>query len=102
MNELKVVAVKADQAIHFPADGSITYTVFKKTGENTWESCGEFIENESDALLYAASPDLLKVARLVLASQTWDGNDPDQEGWTLLYSSAREAVARATIPLERG
>ena len=97
MNELKVVAVKADQAIHFPADGSITYTVFKKTGENTWESCGEFIENESDALLYAASPDLLKSCQRFIFDLE-HGLVPIDA-----IDKARVAIAKATIPpLKRG
>ena len=43
-----------------------------------------------------SSPDLLAVARLVVESQGWDGNDPDNDRWKELYAKARAAVNRAT------
>ena len=50
---------------------------------------------ESNAILIAAAPDLLALAKLVLESQTWDGNDPNEERWVEFYSNARKAVAKA-------
>jgi hypothetical protein len=29
---------------------------------------------------------------MVVASQGWDGNDPDNDAWTMLYRKAREAL----------
>ena len=93
MNELKVVAVKMDQALHFPADGSTSYTVFKKTGDNTWESCGEFIENREDALLYAAAPELLEVVREIVDHATKYGAAPLSA--EKMFDRARAAIAKA-------
>lgn len=95
MKELKAKAVVIDRDITIPGDGSTKYAVFKKTGENTWESCGELIENEGDALLYAAAPELLNVAELALESQGWDGNNPDDDRWTNFYAQARSAIEKA-------
>lgn len=71
--ERKVQKVVMDSGIHFTADGSIFYSIFVKTGKSksggaTWESCGEFIENERDAILYAAAPDLLEACKKVMAN----------------------------------
>jgi hypothetical protein len=32
------------------------------------------------------------VVQMVVASQGWDGNDPDNDAWTMLYRKAREAL----------
>jgi hypothetical protein len=63
MNEFEVFKEVLNQRIEIPCDGSTYYTVFKKTGEGKWESCGEFIDNEEDAVLFAASPALLRACR---------------------------------------
>ena len=68
MKELKVERVAMDRDVTIPGDGSITYTVFKKNGEHSWESCGEFIDDRKDALLYAASPELLEALELAVAT----------------------------------
>jgi len=96
MKELKVERVAMDRDVTIPGDGSITYTVFKKTGENTWESCGEYIDNEADALLFAAAQALLNACKeLVKATST---------GQYIASASllGQAAIARATEPLKRG
>ena len=92
----KIKEIRLDHDVIIPGDGSTSYLVLVKKGDNTWYSCGELIDDEADALLYAASDDLLEVAKLVVNSQGWNGNDPDLDKWGDLYRKARLAVAKAT------
>ncbi len=39
--------------------------------------------------------ELLEVAMLAVDSQTWDGNDPDEDRWRMFYRMARAAISSA-------
>ena len=38
---------------------------------------------------------LLAIVRLAVESQSWDGNDPNDDRWKDFYSRARKAISRA-------
>ena len=52
-------------------------------------------EAEANAHLLKAAKNLYKVAELVVESQGWDANDPDEDRWTELYLAAKDAIAEA-------
>ena len=98
----KIKKERIDQKITIPADGSTSYMVLVKRDDGrTWYSCGEFIDNEEDALLYAASDDLLEVARGVLDYQRMAGYGKDDPALLDLCYDAQKAINRATAG-ERG
>lgn len=52
-------------------------------------------ELAAEARLTAFAPELLEVAKMVLESQKWDGNDPAEDRWTKLYFKAKRAITLA-------
>lgn len=48
---------------------------------------------KAEARLAKMREDALELARLVVASQGWDGNNPDDGRWRALYEGARTALA---------
>jgi len=76
-------------------------TIFYKTG--LWDKKNECWNNDPQdeimaRLVFTAVTshyELLELAKLILESQSWDGNDPDEEKWSILYKNARSIIAKA-------
>lgn len=64
------------------------FTVIGRSGFQG--GCTAYVSNQDDANLYAASPDLLEVAELVVS---WLD---EEEGAHALCDKAREAISKAT------
>lgn len=73
----------------YASDGAIIATI-----NNPGAQQGDYplIPNRN---LMTAAPELLEVAMLTKDSQSWPGNDPDENRWQMLYAKARAAIAKA-------
>ena len=60
---------------------------------DTTNSCF-YEEDEANAHLIAAAPEMLDFIVLVVESQEWDGNNPDEEKWSDFYAKARAIIAK--------
>jgi len=67
------------------------------TAERIYEQDAAFITEACNSyeLVKAQRDELLAVCKLVIKSQTWDGNDPDEDRWGDFYAQARAAIAKA-------
>ena len=80
-------------------DNTDTLDVFAVTANFADDTICEIRQDdanaEENARLICAAPELLYLAKNVVDSQGWDGNNPNEERWIELYAKARAAIAKA-------